>query len=509
MNEREASDFEWKIAAYQDGSLDDGQLNEFETEMREDPEKLEWFIRVQRQTGAMIELFRNEVLQKPDDNDSRGHSVVQRTAPVGTDRELEPLAWRRTSRVWITIAAIAAAVIAMLTFATLANRNKMAQTLRLDATTAFESPQPESLQGNVKRDDSTGSIITYVSQAKWSDGSSPNVRDRLVYKQRYQLLSGATRFRMAGGAIVSIGGPAEFSIDDPVTIDFSSGRLTTRLPNHHSDLTIRAGDVHVRDLGTAFGLTMASDGHVDVAVFDGKVAASLDGDSDQAGVRTFGMGTAFTSEGEGDQLKQIPYVPEAYQDIWPLTAGINDVSGLIEFVPPGRNQSLQFLADDHKLFLVAERLSYRIKQKLKVDLLGAGQSWPVTQKQRHKVGKGRVVNSYLLIFQPDETDNETPVSLTGSITFQHEILGLAASPKQLRETDGIFGLPGIDFSQFRLRRLEHIATDSGRVPADILRISENGRELHFTLHASTGNDHIRVLVDEGNPATKVEFVEVE
>ncbi|TWU46203.1 FecR protein [Rubripirellula tenax] len=522
MNDNERFLFECRIAAYQDGGLDEAELAKFENEMRKDPEKLRLFIGVQRQTGAMIELFRNEAFQIADhdhcDDGNLSRDNIALPLSRGSDEADREHSRRYRSRnTWFTVAAVAAVILAMFTVGALAIRDELAKGLVANNGSATDpirddlnakdpglsdSAQLEALSQIEAR----GAIITYGSQATWSDGKTRSLRDRLVDGQRYQLVSGATRFRMAGGAIVSIGGPAEFSIADSTTIDFISGRLTARLPDKNSDLKVRAGDMEVRDLGTAFGLTMAADGKVDVAVFDGEVTARINGDINQTQGKTFGQGMGFSADIDSERLEPIPYAPEPYQDIWPLTVGINDVSDLIEFVPPGRNQSLPLLADDHKLFLVAEQLNRRIDHPLRVDLLGAGQSWPLTRENRHRLGEGRFVSSYLLIYQPDAIENRTTLSISGSISFQHEILGVAVSPSQLSKTDDIFGLPGIDYSKFDLRRLEHIPTDSGRVPADILQASEDGRELHFTLYVSSGMDHIRVLVDDGNPTTKARIV---
>ena len=493
MNSYERHDFESRIAAYQDGGLDDEQLIEFEVEMREDPAKLNLFIRVHRQTGAMVELFRNEAVRHPDEKSS-GNDVILYERP--DDREK---AWQRPIWMAVAVASIAASLLWVWSLRIPNDQPEVADLVVTPnpAAEAKTATKPAASNGMVALR-SDGPVITYSDQTEWSDGQSRNIRDRLDYDQPYRLLSGTARLRMEGGAILSIGAPAEFRIVDSVTMEFVSGRLTARLPDEQSDLKVITNELQVHDLGTAFGLTVQANGQVDVAVFDGAVSAHLNRETDPTAERTFSQGEAFSADSLGNRLSKIAYNPESYQDIWPLTVGINEISDLIEFVPPGFAQPLSSLTNDDKLFLVAERLNCAVEKDFRVGLLGAGLSWPITDRKRKWVTAGNVVNSYLLMFQPDNIVNDLPVSVSGSITFQNRILGVAVSPRQLSYTNKVFGLPGLDYSQFAWRRLENIDTDDGRVPADMLKISEDGRQLRFHLHASTGTDHIRVIVDESS-----------
>ncbi len=100
------------------------------------------------------------------------------------------------------------------------------------------------------------------------------------------------------------------------------------------------------------------------------------------------------------------------------------------------------------------------------------------------------------MYNPATSQYRNRRALSGSISFQHPILGVAIEDRQLRESDRVFGVSDVDYQSFAFRRLEHKVTEEGDLPADSLRISEDGRQLYFNLYVGAYSDHIRVLVDE-------------
>lgn len=472
MTESQRDAFLYQIAAYQDGGLSATELAEFDLALRRDAAKMRLFIEVQKRSAVIVELSRQAMFS------------VDASSPLpassGLPRFISP---------GLALLAIAACI-AMWTFVPTGETDAPLDIAKAGKVTILKAAEGLVPDGCA--------VITYASLTHWEGSHVPESDTYLKYRSRYHLRTGSTRFEMSGGAIVSVAAPASFSILDASTLELTTGKLTARLPEQADELVVRAGEMEVRDLGTAFGLTAESDGRVNVAVFDGSVAARLRNESLEPDEQTFGEGKSFSLASSGTALSEVPYAPELYRDIWPLAVGINDVSDLIEFVPPGLNQKLDSLADDHKLFLVAERLNRYVDQDFGVDFLGAGQSWPTSQNMRHKVGHGRTVSSFLLVYQPEPSGSDRRVSLSGSITFQHEILGVAVEDRQLRRTDNVFGVPRINYASFKMRSLENIDTEEGQLPADSLWISDDGRQLHFHLHVGAGKDHIRILVNDGD-----------
>ncbi|TWT82733.1 FecR protein [Planctomycetes bacterium CA13] len=462
MNESQRDDFLARVAAYQDGGLAESELAKFDLELREDREKLELFIETQKQSAAIAELCRHRVFVSDD-------------SMVASPKQLK---WRLVPIVW----------------ASLALAGCLAFFLLLPSRDGDPSLDV-AIQGRVIVPPGCA-VITYANFARWEGTSLPLLDKYLDHHDHYQLQAGSTRFEMPSGAIVSIAGPASFRLLDSKTIKMVKGKMTARMPHEESELKVIAGDLEVRDMGTAFGLSTRDNGMVDVAVFDGKVAARVTSDPLYSEEQTFVEGKGFSTKGDGKGLREIPFAPEMYQDIWPLSVGIDEASNLIEFVAPGPDLSFESLASDHKLFLIPEQLNHRVVRDIGVDFFGAGASWPANKDVRQKIGVGNIVSSYLLVYQPEDMQTIRRLSLSGSVTFEHEILGVAVGRIQLQRSDREFGLAGIDYASMDMRWLEDVDTEEGLLPADSLRISEDGRQLYFHLNVGAGMDHIRILVGE-------------
>ena len=448
MNETQRDEFLRRVAAYQDGGQSEEELAKFDRELRDDQEKRELFIEIQKRSAAIAELFREEAVA-PDDPPSK------------------PRASRMPNR-WVVGAALTVA----------------------GCLALFFLLTPQSTK--TPRDSAT---LTFAKQVHWR-GTTPSSDIYLEHRVPYQLDAGAIRLRMDGGGIVSMAAPASFTVVDATTIELGSGKLAARLPDNDSKLLVRAGDLEIRDLGTAFGVTATEHGEVDLAVFDGSVAVRSTDGMPNASEETLVEGEAISTSGGSRDRQKVPFDSGLYQDIWPLTIGIDDASNIVDFVPPGPNVPLESLAHDNRLFLMPERLNQRMKKPITVDLVKPGQTWPTSRPVRHTIGRKKVVSSYLLIYKPENSQYRDLRALSGSISFQHPILGVAVEPAQLRKTDRIFGTSGIDYKSFAFRRLEDKTTEEGDLPADSLRISDDGRQLYFNLYVGAYSDHIRVLVDE-------------
>ncbi len=471
MSELEHDGFLYRIASYQDGTLSATELSLLEQELREDPEKLKLFIQVQKTSVALTELLRQE-------------SFIERVVANELPEQASP-----SGKSLFALAMVIAASIAFFVFA--GGRSK---SLPPTAIAQWSSGHTDS---------SEHAVLTYANLASWSKSSVPVAGNLLRYRSSYSLEKGAARFELPSGAVVSVAAPTSFNILDGETINLNSGTMIARLPDSRCELKVHAGDMEIRDHGTAFGLTANENGKVNVAVFQGSVSAHVKPSDDQPAIeKVIKSGKSFSSDGKGTGLDEVPFDPKLYQDIWPLTIGIDEASSMIEFVAPPQNRDLKSLANNEKLFLVAERLGHYVNRNVGVDFFGAGQSWPASYPGRHKVGLGRTVSSYLLIYQPVAPEYGKPSSLSGSIRFQHEILGVAVNDAQLKKTDREFGLRGVDYETLMYRRLEDIDTEEGLLAADRLQISEDGHELTFQLNVGAGRDHIRILVDESEPEEK-------
>ncbi|WP_146537251.1 hypothetical protein [Rubripirellula reticaptiva] len=267
-----------------------------------------------------------------------------------------------------------------------------------------------------------------------------------------------------------------------------------RLPNEQSALTVQVSDFELRDLGTSFGVTAAPEGRVDFAVLDGKVAVTKRSESPRPQEQIFVEGEAFSASAENSVRNKMPFEPERYQDIWPLTVGINELSNVIDFVVPGATNPLGDLTDDHKLFLIPEQLNCRLDRPVELSLIRPGQTWPQASVSPVKLPSRENIRSYLLVYQPQSSRFGKRISLSGSVEFERPILGVAATRSQLESTDEPFGLKTIDNGKLAYRYLEERDSERGELPADTISIDPSGHRLFFHLSVGAGKDHLRVLV---------------
>ena len=77
--------------------------------------------------------------------------------------------------------------------------------------------------------------------------------------------------------------------------------------------------------------------------------------------QTHRRSTKIVSEGEAVAIfrdataaNSIEFDSKPFAQLWPLTVGIDSVSNLIDFVPPGTGLKLAALASDDRLFLFPE-----------------------------------------------------------------------------------------------------------------------------------------------------------
>jgi anti-sigma factor RsiW len=112
-------------------------------------------------------------------------------------------------------------------------------------------------------------MLTRLVDAKWEDGTSPQVGTALS-PGRVRLQNGYAQIEFFCGATVILEGPAEIELISSMAAKFHSGRLRAQVPPAARGFTIDVDDMQVVDLGTEFGLAVSPEG-ADVQVFVGEV----------------------------------------------------------------------------------------------------------------------------------------------------------------------------------------------------------------------------------------------
>jgi hypothetical protein len=101
------------------------------------------------------------------------------------------------------------------------------------------------------------------------------------------------------------------------------------------------------------------------------------------------------------------------------------------------------------------------------------------------LAKGTVVDVFYVVFDPASQTKKM-----GAVTFDVDILGIAATGRSLRSTD-FLGKTGTDYGRFSHRGFESIPGTSRR---DSISISTSGFAVNYNVRANDPGDAVRVIV---------------
>ena len=337
--------------------------------------------------------------------------------------------------------------------------------------------------------------LAYASHAKW--GIKERSQGDRFDKGKVHLETGLARLDFCNGATVTLQGPAEFEIVSPDRTVLSSGILTASVPDSAVGFKVLTPAMDVVDLGTAFGVSVGGNGETDVCVFEGEVEVSrTDSKNTPQLVRE---GSAVRSSPKAESIDSVAYATMRYEKAWPVTSGVLQATGLMQFVSPGPDFVPGRIEDSNRILVFRECSRVILKSDLEVNVTEPGQYIRVRRWNRQSIGAGQVVGSYLLQLNPigeffrNENDGARVI---GQITFNRPILGLIGGTTQLISTDELLGHPRGNYGNTR-RGIEPARPDdqpdSGR---DNVTLSNDRRTLSLDLSASSAVDQIRVIVLE-------------
>jgi|GEM_PF-379107 len=337
--------------------------------------------------------------------------------------------------------------------------------------------------------------LAYTSHAKW--GIKERSQGDRFDEGKVHLETGLARLDFCNGATVTLQGPAEFEIVSPDRTVLTSGILTASVPDSAVGFKVLTPAMDVVDLGTAFGVSVGGDGETDVCVFEGEVEVSrTDSKNTPQLVRE---GSAVRSSPKAESIDSVAYATMRYEKAWPVTSGVLQATGLMQFVSPGPDFVPGRIEDSDRILVFRECSRVILKSDLEVDVTEPGQYVRVGRRNKQSIDAGQVIGSYLLQLNPigeffrNETDGARVI---GQITFNRPILGLIGGTAQLISTDELLGHPRGNYGNTR-RGIEPARPDdlpdSGR---DNVTLSNDRRTLSLDLSASSAVDQIRVIVLE-------------
>ncbi len=451
------TEFLQRVMRWQDGALSEQELGALEAEMMASEEKRRQFAELQMQSMLLNEALRREAYAVAGDSGSR---VVTLTKAPGV---------RQFGRVRLLRWSLAAAAVLALTF--------LAAGLWKKPASPGEGPAALA-------------TVTFEEAVEWDEGHAPTASGALP-EGAYSLTSGTVRLLLAHDeTITTFAAPARFDLIAPGHIRLHEGRLSARVSQPDKGFTVHTDALTVLDRGTVFGVDVQPDGEALVSVLEGMVDVAEPGSREMQRIH---QGDSVTARPKGKRvLTPAGEGPRAFEDLWPLTLGVDDLSHLVEFVVPRPRHKWMEFRSDSRLYLMPERQRVQLREPLEVDI---APGVPPGMRKKDAPGlplkhRGRV-NSYLLFYRPLEGSLERRPDISGSITFAQPVLGIISDTARLVESDDVFGHPRVIYRDRPRRGIER-----GKKPGqrDVVRISPDGRRVFFNLHATAEWDELRVIV---------------
>lgn len=331
--------------------------------------------------------------------------------------------------------------------------------------------------------------VTYDAAAEWDGGKSPG--SGRMSEGSYSLASGTVRMTLThDGTVATLAGPARFDLVAPGHIRLHEGRLSAQVSRPDRGFTVFTDAATVLDRGTVFGVDVKADGEAQVSVLEGMVDVHPPGSREMTRIEQGGKLLAHPRRKQ--QVQPAADVVRGFEDLWPLTLGVDEVSHLIEFVVPQTRHRWNDYRSNTRLYLMPERQRVTTGSPLLLDVTPAGAADPKKLPAGgYPLAAGTRVSSFLLFFRPEENPLALPVDISGSITFSQPVLGVIAGGTRLIQSDDLLGHPRVVYRDKPRRGIEKGRKQEGR---DIVRISRDGRRVFFSLHATADPDEFRVLV---------------
>jgi ferric-dicitrate binding protein FerR (iron transport regulator) len=334
--------------------------------------------------------------------------------------------------------------------------------------------------------------VTFQRQAHWSGPAAAVYVNQALSGGRYNLASGEIRFKMADDTVVSLAGPATFNLVDYNTLSLHSGTMAAHVTEPNRQFTVQTDSTNVIDLGTAFGVHVNPRGESIVAVFDGSVRLEQGPPFMYESRQQLDRGDAARVDGNGS-IQRIDLDPEMFIELWPLTAGIDEVSDLVSFIPPVDIQPIGQYRSNTRLYLLPEKQNVKLQENLEIDFK-LPLKLPVQEcKPCMKIKRGCRISSYLLFFNSEEPKSwDNMQILEGSVRFAKPILGIIINDERLARTDSLLGLPDTIYPDQYGRGLK--LEGKTRSTNDKIDLSEDQRTLTFRLYTGPNMDSLRILV---------------
>ncbi len=305
--------------------------------------------------------------------------------------------------------------------------------------------------------------------------------------------AGAFHLRMDSGALLAGSGPAKLVVHNSQLVEVIQGTVVADVPPRGFGFSLLTPGGKIVDLGTKFGVRVLEDRSSEVHVFQGRVQAAKNSSS---GIEVT-AGSARSIKATGEIGPKASADPILFNRELIRLAGVRSVSANLKYLESPPASFIDPELSQPGIFLVLERRNVSLPRSS--DLFDAlpGVYLHDALPAPADLPPGDVFDSYLIHGNHHGTSNVNRAELT----FEHPIVAVALSAKQLHETDQACGHPGIRYPRelggqepFENRGFVH-SPEALAEAGDILEILPDQRTLRLTMSCGFQRiDEIRIFV---------------
>lgn len=307
---------------------------------------------------------------------------------------------------------------------------------------------------------------------------------------RHVLTGGYAQIDFHNGAQVLLEAPCDFSLTSADAMFLSEGILTGKVSPQARGFTINTRTMKLVDLGTEFGLSVASQGSTQTAVFNGIVQVTGQTSTQPLVVSSLQQVKTSNQGIVGNVTALDPH--HGYRRSWSDVLYLPKATGACKVLrsEPMDLESGRYESESMVIFL--ERHDVLLTQDLNSVTCKPGQV-RIDAPPQDRLARGNRVDSYLVHFDPMNRSLANDVQVRATIHFPRPVLAIVSTETLLDATDAGLGLSHLNYPKQLLGRgIEPVA---GKPLSDQILLADDRMSLSCTLWALHRIDQFRVLVE--------------